>query len=71
MAVFTFLEGYDFSGKTIIPFCTHEGSGMGRSENDIRKVCPAATVLRGLPIVGGSVRTAEDAIRKWLGLPRP
>ena len=38
MAVFTFLEAYDFSGKTIVPFCTHEGSGMGRSENDIRKL---------------------------------
>ena len=32
MAVFTFLEEYDFSGKTIIPFCTHEGSGMGHSK---------------------------------------
>lgn len=71
MAVFTFLEEYNLAGKTIIPFCTHEGSGMGRSENDIRKVCPTATVSKGLPIVGGSVRTAEEAIRKWLGLPRP
>ncbi|TGU72350.1 flavodoxin [Geomonas terrae] len=69
MALFTFLEEYDFSGKTIIPFCTHEGSGMGRSEKDIRKLCPAATVLRGLSIVGGSVRTAEEPIRKWLRLP--
>ena len=37
MAVFTFLESYDFSGKTIIPYCTHEGSGMGSSERDIKK----------------------------------
>lgn len=36
MAVFTFLESYDFSGKTIIPFCTHEGSGLGNSERDIK-----------------------------------
>jgi flavodoxin len=67
MAVFSFLEEYDFSGKTIVPFCTHEGSGMGRSENDIRKLCPGATVSRGLPIVGGSVRAAEEPIRKWRG----
>jgi len=70
MAVFTFLEGYDFSGKTIVPFCTHEGSGMGSSERDIRKLCPTATVAKGLPLVGSSVRSAEEPIRKWLGLPR-
>jgi flavodoxin len=46
MPVFTFLEEYDFSGKTIIPFCTHEGSGMGRSEKDIAKLCPKATILK-------------------------
>jgi flavodoxin len=39
MAVFTFLESYDFSGKTIVPYCTHEGSGMGSSEQDIKKAC--------------------------------
>lgn len=39
MAVFTFLEHFDWSGKTIRPFCTHEGSGMGRSEVDIRRLC--------------------------------
>lgn len=37
MPVFTFLERYDFSGKTILPFCTHEGSGMGHSEHDYPK----------------------------------
>ena len=46
MAVFTFLEQYDYKGKFIIPFCTHEGSGMGRSEKDIRKICPGAVVLK-------------------------
>jgi flavodoxin len=38
MAVFTFLESYDFSGKTIVPYCTHEGSGLGSSERDIKKL---------------------------------
>ena len=66
MAVFTFLEEYDFSGKTIIPFCTHEGSGMGRSESDIKKLCPDAKVLKGLPIIGGSVQEAENDIADWL-----
>jgi flavodoxin len=66
MPVFTFLESYDFSGKTIIPFCTHEGSGMGRSESDIRKACPGAKVLGGLAIRGGIVQSAEQDIRRWI-----
>jgi len=67
MAVFTFLENHDFSGKTIIPFCTHEGSGLGRSESDIKKICPQATVCTGLSIRGGSVHRAESDISAWLG----
>lgn len=66
MPVFTFLESYDFSGKTIIPFCTHEGSGMGRSESDIKKLCPGAKVKKGLPIRGGSVKDAEKEIFQWI-----
>lgn len=65
-AVFTFLESADFSGKKILPFCTHEGSGMGRSESDIKKLCPAATVARGLAITGSSCASSEAAIKKWL-----
>lgn len=66
MAVFTFLEGYDFSGKTIVPFCTHEGSGMGNSESDIKKLCPKANVLSGLAIRGGSVDSADKDIANWI-----
>ena len=67
MPVFTFLERFDFTGKTIYPFCTHEGSGMGRSEQDIRRLCPGANVEKGLAIHGGSVNRAEDALRTWIG----
>lgn len=66
MAVFTFLEEYDFSGKTIIPFCTHEGSGIGRSESDIKKLCPEAKVLAGVAIRGGSVAGADSLVENWL-----
>jgi flavodoxin len=66
MAVFTFLEAFDFSGKTIAPFCTHEGSGMGRSERDIAVACPRATVRDGLAIVGGSVGSAAPAVQRWV-----
>lgn len=66
MAVFTFLESYDFSGKTIVPYCTHEGSGMGSSERDVKKLCPNANVLSGLAIQGGSVGRADKDISNWL-----
>jgi flavodoxin len=66
MAVHAFLEAYEFSGKTIVPFCTHEGSGLGHSEGDIKKLCPAAKVAKGLAIQGGSVQKAQSAISDWL-----
>lgn len=66
MPVWTFLERYDFSDKTILPLCTHEGSGMGRSESDIKKLCPGAKVERGLAIRGGSINIAESDIAAWL-----
>jgi flavodoxin len=65
-AVHSFLEEYDLSGKTILPFCTHEGSGLGRSSGDIKKLCPGATVSKGLAIRGGSVHQAEGEISAWL-----
>ena len=65
-AVFTFLESADFAGKKILPFCTHEGSGMGRSEADIKKLCPTATVAKGLAINGSSCNGAESRVKKWL-----
>ena len=66
MAVFTFLEKYDFTGKTILPLCTNEGSGMGGSERDIGKAAPGANVKKGLSITGSSAANSGDAVRKWL-----
>lgn len=66
MAVWTFLEHFDFTGKVIRPLCTNEGSGMGKSEADIRRLCPGAKLGAGLPIVGGDVRHARPAIERWL-----
>ena len=66
MAVFSFLEKHDLSGKTILPFCTHEGSGLGHSLSDIKKLCPKSTVSRGLAIQGESVQRAEGEISVWL-----
>ena len=66
MGVFTFLESYDFAGKTVIPFCTHEGSGLGRSVRDIRQLCPGSAVSDGLAVRGGSVHGAQGEVLAWL-----
>ena len=47
-AMFTFLEEYDFTGKTIIPFATHGGYGVGSSVEDIQKLCPDANVVEDI-----------------------
>ncbi len=66
MAVFTFLERYDFSGKTILPLCTNEGSGMGKSERDIEKLAKGATVKKGLPITGSNASDCQNIVKSWL-----
>jgi len=62
----TFLSDADLSGKTLVPFITHEGSGLGRAPADMAKLCPKATLLEGLAVRGGSVKTARGDIESWL-----
>lgn len=64
--VASFLSSYNFSGKKILPFITHGGSRMGKSVEDIKRLCPTATILNGLPIMGRSVNSAGTEIQKWL-----
>jgi flavodoxin len=66
MAVYTFLEHYDFHGKIIHPFCTHEGSGLADTINDIRKTAKGAIVCPGLAIYGSKVDEAYPMIQEWL-----
>ena len=68
MAVYTFLEAFDFSGKTILPLCTNEGSGMGSSERDIKRACPGATVKDGLPITGSNAAGSKGIVQRWLSV---
>ena len=65
MAVFTFLEKFDFSGKTILPLCTNEGSGMGGSERDIKRTCPGADIRKGLSITGSAAANSKGALQRW------
>lgn len=64
--VFTFLDSAELSGKTVLPLCTNEGSGLGKSVADIKKVAPQAKVADGLSIKGGNARECDAALKKWL-----
>ena len=66
MAVYTFLETFDWTGKTIHPFCTHEGSGLSGTERKIEKTCKGAKVTKGLAIHGSSVDGAKTAVENWV-----
>lgn len=66
MSLFTFFECHDTAGKNIYPLCSHEGSGMGRSEKNIQKLCPKARVYKGLAIQGSQVCQSQEKIKKWL-----
>ena len=66
MPVWTFLEEKDFTNKKVLPFCTHEGCGLGKSESDIKKLTGGAEVLKGLAINGSEANNSEKQIKKWL-----
>ena len=69
--VYTFMEGHDFAGKTVVPFNTHEGSGQSHSQRDIEKTLPDAAVLQGLAVRGATAQNDPDAtaqaVSGWLG----
>ena len=66
MAVYTFLEHYDLTGNTIHPFCTHEGSGLSHTVQDIQKAAPGACVTKGLAIHGSNVDGAKSTLEEWI-----
>lgn len=70
MCVYTFLEQHDWQGKIIIPFCTHEGSGLSDTENRLRTACRGASVLNGLAVRGSVAQNEREKARKqvleWL-----
>lgn len=66
MPVWTQLEKLDFDGKTIKPFVTHEGSGFGKSEKDIKNLCPGAKLAKGLSIRGSSVEDSKKKVKHWV-----
>lgn len=65
MVVFSFLEKYDLAGKKIAPFCSNEGSGMGRSEGDLKELCKGAHLVKGLSVRGSRTAESEEEIAAW------
>lgn len=67
-AVCTFLTSYDLAGKRIIPYCTHEGSGLGNSIKDLQQLLPHCTILSGTPIHGAEAAEVTDEIERIVNL---
>lgn len=70
MPVYTFLENYDFSGKTVIPFCTHEGSGNAGTQATLEKLLPDSTVKDILAVNGSDAQELSnstlDELKAWI-----
>lgn len=70
MAVYTFIERHNWTGKTVVPFCTHEGSGLSGTERKLKDACKGATVSEGLAIKGTTAQNsqaqARQSVKKWL-----
>ena len=70
MIMYTFFENNDLSGKTLIPFSTHEGSGLSGFDSKLQKACPDATVLKGLAVRGSDAQNNQDkaraAVTEWI-----
>ena len=70
MIVYSFLEKYDFSGKKIIPFCTHGGSGLSSTDQQITLTCPNSKILQGFEIRGTTAQKnfneSEKKVSDWL-----
>lgn len=70
MAIYTFIEKHNWQGKTVVPFCTHEGSGLSDTENYVKKVCKGSMVLKGIAVKGTVAQNeqakAKMAIQSWI-----
>ena len=67
MIIYTLFEQYDFSGKTVIPFNTHMGSGDGGTYKTVKELCPNSKVLPGLPVeMSDAERGVPDRVKSWL-----
>lgn len=66
MPIYTFLDQYDLSNKTIAPFITHGGSGLSGTPDNIQEEEPEATVTEGLAIAGDEAENSQSEVNQWL-----
>ncbi|MEI0517764.1 flavodoxin [Brachyspira murdochii] len=66
MAVRSFIRDYNLSSKTIVPFCTHDGYGAGRSYNTIRNMIKNANILNGLALDSSNIQSEDGRIKSWI-----
>ena len=64
--MFTFFKDHDLNGKRLIPFTTHEGSGLANCVEDVKKAFAGANVQKGFSIYGHEVRTGKAKVEKWI-----
>jgi flavodoxin len=64
--VATFLESRSWAGTIVLPFCTHEGSGLGRSESELHRLCPGADLRPGLALTGTEAPRSDRLLAGWL-----
>ena len=64
--LFTALKGLNYSGKTIRPFVTHEGSGLSEVPRQLKEICIGADVLNGFSIVGSNVNNSKEKVKEWI-----
>ena len=65
MAVFTQLEKLDWNGKKVMAVMTHEGSGLGSCERDLKKICKGASFEKGLAVHGADASKSEKTVAAW------
>lgn len=66
MAVFTQLERFGWDGKKVFAVMTHEGSGLGSSESDLREICKGAVFGSGLAVSGSTASSSSDKVENWI-----
>lgn len=66
MIIYTFLESYDWSGKTLIPFCTSGGSGFGQSLDSVEESSAGAVMGEGLHVLGDDIEDAQEDVTEWI-----
>ncbi len=63
MIMYTVFESNDFSGKKLVPFSTHEGSGLSGFDSKLQSACPNSEVLNGLAVRGNDCQNDQDGVR--------